>query len=61
MRPEGKHQLGKDLSHAQVEQIVAWLKTLTGELPKEYIAKPDLPRAGPTRRSPLRIERGPLV
>ncbi|WP_437324826.1 cytochrome c peroxidase [Sorangium sp. So ce381] len=53
VRLMGKHQLGKDLSHAQVEQIVVWLKSLTGELPKEYIAKPDLPESGPNTPKPI--------
>ncbi len=34
----GKHQLGKELSDQQVKSIGAFLKTLTGELPMEYIA-----------------------
>ena len=36
-------QLGKKLSEAEVNSIVAWLKTLTGSLPAEYIQKPALP------------------
>jgi cytochrome c peroxidase len=39
----GKHQLGLDLSPDEVRSIVAWLKSLTGELPKSYIAAPTLP------------------
>ena len=40
----GKHQLGKDLSDADTASIIAWLKTLTGELPpKDLIARPELP------------------
>lgn len=38
-----KHQLGKDLSDAEVENIVAFLDSLTGELPK--IDKPTLPKS----------------
>ncbi len=53
VRLMGKHQLGKDLSHAQVDQIVVWLKSLTGELPKEYIAKPELPESGPNTPKPI--------
>ncbi|WP_437276693.1 cytochrome c peroxidase [Sorangium sp. So ce375] len=53
VRLMGKHQLGKDLSHAQVEQIVVWLKSLTGELPKDYIAKPDLPESGANTPKPI--------
>ncbi len=40
----GKHQLNVQLNAAQVTDIVAWLKTLTGEIPKAYIAKPELPQ-----------------
>lgn len=38
-----EHQLGKKLTDQQVASIVTWLKALTGELPKQYIQKPDLP------------------
>jgi cytochrome c peroxidase len=37
------HQLGKDLSSAEVESIVTFLKSLTGELPK--VEKPELPKS----------------
>lgn len=37
------HQLGRDLSPAQVGSIVAWLGSLTGELPLQYIANPQKP------------------
>lgn len=37
------HQLGKDLSNADVASIVTFLKSLTGELPK--IEKPELPKS----------------
>jgi cytochrome c peroxidase len=33
-------QLGKQLTPEQVGQITAWLKTLTGEIPTDYIASP---------------------
>ncbi len=38
-----RHQLGKDLSDGDVENIVAFLKSLTGELPT--IEKPTLPKS----------------
>jgi cytochrome c peroxidase len=41
------HQLGKDLDAAQIGKIVAFLKTATGEIPSDYIAKPELPASGP--------------
>lgn len=39
----GRHQLGKELEPAQVMRIVAWLKSLTGEIPSEYVKMPALP------------------
>ena len=40
------HQLGKELPEADVADIVAFLKSLTGEIPQEYIKKPELPANG---------------
>ena len=40
------HQLGKELSDADARDIVAFLKSLTGEIPQEYIKKPELPVSG---------------
>ena len=37
------HQLGKRLDDGQADAIVAWLKTLTGDLPSDYIEPPVLP------------------
>lgn len=42
------HQLGKDLDEAQVRSIVAWLKALTGEAPRELTAEPTLPPSSAT-------------
>lgn len=39
----GYHQLGLTLSNAQIQDIHAWLRTLTGEIPTRYIAEPRLP------------------
>jgi cytochrome c peroxidase len=41
----GKHQLGLELAPEEVESIVAWLQSLTGKLPAQYIAPPQLPKA----------------
>ncbi len=41
------HQLGKELDDGQIAKIVAFLKSTTGEIPTEYIAKPELPESGP--------------
>lgn len=38
-----KHQLGKDLKAEEVTSIVTFLKTLTGDVPKDYIQAPKLP------------------
>ncbi len=46
VRAMGKHQLGLNLEEAEVTAIVTWLKSLTGELPKAYIARPELPGRG---------------
>lgn len=43
VRLMGEHQLGRDIPAQEVKDIVAWLKSLTGELPTEYIQPPSLP------------------
>jgi cytochrome c peroxidase len=49
----GKHQLGKDLNEKDVASIIAFLKTLTGDLPPAaMIAKPELPAGGPKTPKP---------
>jgi len=42
----GTHQLGKELTDAQVTSMIVWMKTLTGEIPTEYIAMPTFPASG---------------
>ena len=39
------YQLGKTLTDAQIRSIIAWLGTLTGDLPAEYIKIPVLPKS----------------
>ena len=46
------HQLGKELKPGEVKKIVAFLESTTGELPTEYIAKPELPESGPKTPKP---------
>ncbi len=46
------HQLGKELNDEQTASIVTWLKALTGTIPKDYIAKPELPASGPNTPKP---------
>jgi cytochrome c peroxidase len=52
VRMMGKHQLGLELSDNEVTAIVAWLGSLTGELPKAYIAAPVLPGTGVASKGP---------
>jgi cytochrome c peroxidase len=44
VRLMGVYQLNTKLEDRQVKQIVAWLGTLTGEIPSEYIRAPILPQ-----------------
>lgn len=46
VRLMAEYQSGKKLKPADVDAIVTWLKTLTGELPADYIQVPALPAAG---------------
>ena len=50
----GRHQLGKELTDAETATIVTFLKTLTGELPKDLIAVPILPDSGPKTPKPVK-------
>jgi cytochrome c peroxidase len=43
VRRMAEYELGKNLQPADVSAIVAWLKTLTGEIPREYVKPPTLP------------------
>jgi cytochrome c peroxidase len=43
VRRMAKHQLGLSLSEREVSAIVAWLNSLTGQLPEQYIKAPTLP------------------
>jgi cytochrome c peroxidase len=40
-----EYQVGKKLSDAETQSIVTWLKSLTGEIPAEYIKPPKLPES----------------
>jgi cytochrome c peroxidase len=39
----GRHQLGRELTPAQIASIRTWFSTLTGQLPASYIASPPRP------------------
>jgi len=47
-----EYQLGRTLTKEEVEDITAFLKTLTGEIDEEYIAEPELPKSGPNTPEP---------
>lgn len=49
-----KHQLGKTLTDAQASSIITWLKTLTGEIPKDYVAQFKVPDAIPPAPKPTK-------
>jgi len=40
VRLMGKLQLGQDLSPAQIQDVVAFLRSLTGSVPKQFAAEP---------------------
>jgi len=40
-----EYQLGKQLTDGEIASIVTFLKTLTGEIPAEYIKQPELPKS----------------
>jgi cytochrome c peroxidase len=44
VRMMGEHQVERPLTDPETKLIVAWLKTLTSELPMEYIRRPELPK-----------------
>jgi len=46
VRMMARHQIGKELTDPQIAAIVTWLGALTGELPMDYIKKPELPPNG---------------
>ena len=52
VRLMGRHQLGKELSDADVHSIVTFLNTLTGALPQELIKPPQLPPSTPSTPKP---------
>ncbi|HTJ82987.1 MAG TPA: cytochrome-c peroxidase [Polyangiaceae bacterium] len=52
VRLMGHHQLGKELSEAQIASIVKFLKSTTGPLPAELIKEPVLPASTPETPKP---------
>ncbi len=47
-----EHQTGVPMSEPKIKSIIAFLETLTGEIPQEYIKKPELPPSGPNTPKP---------
>jgi cytochrome c peroxidase len=47
-----EYQLGKNLSDSQVLSIITWMKSLTGEIPVEYVKPPVLPKSTPKTPRP---------
>lgn len=47
-----EYQVGKRLTDAELQSIVTWLKTLTGDLPAGYIKPPKLPASTPETPKP---------
>ena len=45
VRMMGRYQLGVDLTEEEARSIATWLGSLTGDLPRDYIAPPRLPAA----------------
>jgi cytochrome c peroxidase len=52
IRAMAVHQRGNQLSDADVKSIVAWLDTLTGEIPHDYIKPPALPKSTSSTPAP---------
>lgn len=52
IRLMGKHQLGRELTTEQIGQIAHWMKSLTGEIPEEYMREPKLPESSPSTPKP---------
>jgi cytochrome c peroxidase len=52
VRLMARHQLGQELAADDTRAILAWLKTLTGEIPRKYIREPRLPKSTPQTPKP---------
>jgi len=46
------YQVGKTLTEAEIQSIATWLKSLTGDLPADYIKPPVLPKSTPKTPKP---------
>jgi cytochrome c peroxidase len=52
VRVMARFQLGKTITDAEAGSIEAFLGALTGQIPRDYIAKPELPASGPDTPAP---------
>ncbi|MBW2275012.1 MAG: c-type cytochrome [Deltaproteobacteria bacterium] len=52
VRLMGHHQLGIELTKAELGDIVAFLESLTGKVDTRYVARPKLPASGPDTPKP---------
>jgi len=48
------YQVVRALSEDEIMAVIAWLNTLTGAIPENYISKPRLPPSGPNTPQPAR-------
>ena len=46
------HRMGEELSDLAIADIVSFLGSLTGEVPEDYIAMPELLESGPDTPKP---------
>lgn len=44
VRMMGEHQVERPLTESEIRQIAAWMGSLTGEIPTDYIRRPELPK-----------------
>jgi len=48
----GEYQLGKQFSDTQLKLVVGFLRTLTGEIPADFVKAPELPKSTKTTPKP---------
>jgi len=52
VRVMARFQLGRTLDAETADSIVTFLEALTGPIPEEYVARPELPESGPDTPAP---------
>jgi cytochrome c peroxidase len=53
IRRMGAYQRGADLTNSQIKSIEAWMNSLTGPIPSNYIKAPELPKSTPQTPAPV--------